>query len=144
MTKPGPPTLFIYRGLPGSGKTTRANEHGCLVISSRDMYSMVGGEYQYDLRIGKEEPAPCRPRIKAWAHGIIAQTLNIGADVAVAETLVKREMVQVYIDLARACHANFKVIDCFISAADSHKRNTHNVPVEVINDLAENFEPWVS
>jgi len=45
--------LKIYRGLTGSGKTTRANQEGTIVLSPADMYSMRDGKYQWNREYSK-------------------------------------------------------------------------------------------
>ena len=41
-------TLFILRGLPGSGKTTLAKSIGAVHFEA-DMYFMEGNEYKFDV-----------------------------------------------------------------------------------------------
>ena len=135
-------TLHIFRGLPGSGKTTRANRIGCLVVSPQDMFSTVGGEYRYADRIGESPSNDLQGRIQAWAEHLVRQTLAIGADVAVAETLCSLESLDRWVQIGLQKGAAVKVTDCVIEAWQSQKWNTHNVPAAVIDNMAEAWEPY--
>jgi hypothetical protein len=138
------PTLHIFRGLPGSGKTTAANKIGCLVISPQDMYSVVGGVYDFHGRIGNDREASRNARrdAKAWAMNIVWRTLVIGCDVAVAEVLPRLVDVKRWDEIGRAATANIRVVDMPCNVATAKARNIHNVPDEVIEDMAAAWEPW--
>ena len=136
------PTLHIFRGLPGSGKTTKANQIGCLVISPRDMFSMIDGEYAYEARVGRPTRPAAEKALMRWARHAVGDMLHLGADVALAETLLTMAHLQPWIDMANMHNANVKVTDCFITVDQSFERNTHGVPRDVIQDMADKWEPW--
>lgn len=77
------PRMTIYRGLPGSGKTTAANKLGCLVLSPLGMFAMEGGIYAYSERMHWEN----RKRARDVFLHILRSSLACGFDVAVAEVL---------------------------------------------------------
>jgi len=134
------PTLHIFRGLPGSGKTTEANKLGCLVVSPQDMYSVVGGEYRWNDRVGNVEEG--RKDARFWAEEVVRTTLSAGADVAVAEVLATLHAVRKWLVLANWENADYRVVDMPCDVELSLARNIHNVPGATIRDMAARWEPW--
>ena len=128
------PILNIFRGLPGSGKTTDANKTGTLVISPSDMYSMRNGKYQWC----KEYEDQCQD----WSIEILEFCIMHEIDVSIAEVLPTIESVKFYTELAEEKGYTVKVYDLKISVEESLKRNTHNVPIEHIQAMAESWEDW--
>lgn len=127
-------TLYIFRGLPGSGKTTEANKLGCIVISAQDMYAMRDGEYKWSAQNTKDA--------KLWAENILGLCLRAGVDVAIAEVMPKLEKVKMLIDDARGFGYNCKVTDLIVDVETSLARNIHNVPEKTIRLMDKAFEPW--
>lgn len=133
------PTLHIFRGLPGSGKTSEANKLGCLVVSPWDMFCTVDGEYCFAERSGEPD---AKRRKTEWALRIIEATLRERCDVAVAEVLPRKIDVEPYCKLARQTQSKLVVKDLIVDVETSLARNVHNVPEHVIRSMADNFEPW--
>lgn len=120
--------LYIVRGLPGAGKSTYAKSLGCLVYEA-DQYFMKGGKYVWDPR-----------RIKnahIWCKRNVGQMLSRELDVCVANTFVKTEHIQEYIDLANKFRSEY----CVIKIVGDHK-NVHNVPDEVVARMKSEWEDW--
>lgn len=133
-------TLYIFRGLPGSGKTTEANKLGCLVLSPADMYSMVGGEYKFHDRIGSD-PAKRQAAFR-WALGVADDALMRGMDVAIASVLPKRKSLKPWIALSEKHGTGLVIRDMIIDVETSIARNVHAVPEEVVRSMHEQFVPW--
>jgi len=127
-------TLYIFRGLPGSGKTTAANKLGCLVISPQDMFAMRDGKYCFDERN--------REMANHASECIMRIMLSHGADVAIAEVMPYISKINKYKELAKAFHYSVVVQDMPCTVEESIARNTHNVPEEVIRSMYAAFQPY--
>lgn len=126
--------LYIFRGLPGSGKSTEAKKIGCIVLEPQDNWFIQNGKYKW---------------IKEKAHVaennsilLLQCIMNIGYDVAVAEILPRLEDIYKYIDVAKSFNYNYEVIDLKISPQLSYERNIHNVNFEDIKHYDEIWEDW--
>ena len=128
------PCCYIHRGLPGSGKTPAANEHGCLVISPHDMYSYRCGEYQFDHKR--------RIEARRWGYSLFGSALFERVDVAIAEVLPTHKSMREYIERAEREGYHVIVFDHIVDVETSLKRNKHKVPLEVIESMAAAFQPW--
>jgi len=128
------PVLYIFRGLPGAGKSTAAAHPGCLVISPQDMYATRGGVYRYCH--GQDVAA------LGWATRLVEVAMKARVDLAIAEVLPRREDVEYWVNLARRYVYDVRVHDLYITPALSYSRNTHNVPRPVIESMARAWEPW--
>ena len=126
--------LTIFRGLPGSGKSTEANKLGTLVLSPSDMYSMRDGKYQWCQEY--------QERSKEWCLEILEFCFMHEMDITIAEVLPTIKSVMKYVTPALAKGYNIEVIDLECTIEESLKRNIHNVPIEHIEGMAKAFEPW--
>jgi predicted ABC-type ATPase len=124
-------TLYIIRGLPGSGKSTIARK---LVHESRireaDMYHIVNGEYKYNP-----------DKVKAaheWCLNEMKHLMTEPADCAVANTFTRRWEYQPYIKAAKSAGFYVQVIDCF-----GPWRNIHGVPEHVIKEMKNRWKNHV-
>lgn len=133
------PRLFIHRGLPGSRKTTHANAHGCLAISVEDNYSTVDSQYKWEERIGDTDN---KTVAYTWLINILAVTFQAGCDVAIAEVLPQRFLIDHIAAFAKK--HNYDVVVYFhdITIENSIKYNTHSVKESVIRDFASVWEPY--
>jgi hypothetical protein len=108
------------------------------------MYSVVGGVYDFHGRIGNDREASQETRlaIRVWARDLVARTMILGCDVAIAEVMPRVIDVMSWASLARGVGGTYRVIDMPCDIATAKARNTHNVPDEVIEDMAAAWEPW--
>ena len=127
-------TLTIFRGLPGSGKTTRANELGTIVLSPADMYSTRDGKYCWTPEMSEKG--------RKWAMEILEFSLLHEIDITVAEVLPKIASVMRYVIPAIKKGYKIKVIDCESTIDKSFCRNVYGVPIEAIKIMDDAFEPW--
>lgn len=135
--------LIIMRGLPGSGKSTRAREIVEIglcgpgfkaTIRSTDDQFMVNGKYVFNPRmLGVNHAANLRlveQDMKDEIPCIIVDNTNIKRrDFAPYITLAKKYGY----DVREEVIAERNVDTCF-------ERNSHNVPREAIQRMADNFE----
>jgi predicted kinase len=90
--------LFLLRGLPGSGKTTLANQLGGSLVEA-DRYFMEYGDYKFDASKLKEAHAWCREQVQNWM-----ETNGRGFDVpriVVSNTFTQEWEMKPYYDLAK-------------------------------------------
>lgn len=134
------PYLTIIRGLPGSGKSTRARAYaadsGALLIEP-DMFITRHGEYCYTA--GDFQTAV------NLARETVILAAQVSADVIYADVLPTKQDVNDII----ICYQCFcvwppivNVIDMSCDVLDSMKRNRHGVKREDIEAMAAAWEPW--
>lgn len=118
-------TLYIFRGLPGSGKSTRAAKLAAELKCEHfeaDQFFMVDGEYRFN------------PKMLHAAHGVCyTNTLNelyAGNNVIVSNTFTTLKEMENYIESAVAFGANVYIIEC-----DGDYGSIHNVPQEAIERM---------
>lgn len=128
-------TLHIFRGLPGSGKSTAARklaeETGAILIEP-DMLLVQDGKYNYGpKRFGKAQNT---------ALVLISAVAHRRADIIYADVLPCRYEVCIIQNWAQG----YKVIvhDLKITPEESKARNRHNVQPEDIDRMAREWEDW--
>lgn len=126
-------TLYLIRGVPGSGKSTFANQlkrSGLVevVIEADDYFIDWQGHYKFDasqLRVAHEQS---QYRVEEW--------LNEKLNVAVSNTSTTEREVETYKKLAEKYKANF----VSIIVENRHQGiNTHGVPEEKIQQMRQRF-----
>jgi len=122
------PTLTIVRGLPGSGKSTKAKSLGCFHVEA-DMYHIEDGQYNWQAHHVK--------RAHAWCRRMVEEAIRMHMDVAVSNTFTQVWEFKEYLDMAERYQYNVKVIRC---TADYG--NIHNVPQANLDRMRERFEDY--
>jgi predicted kinase len=121
--------LVLYRGLPGSGKSTAAEaQHPTYIHTEADAY-FVGedGVYRFDpSKLGQAH---------AWCIGVAEGALRAGASVTVANTFSRHWEMAGYIALAKRLGARLTVI-----TMNGDYGNTHGVPAETIEKMRARWE----
>lgn len=124
--------LYIIRGIPGSGKTTLANNMrsagmvDCVVEADQYMVDHEGN-YFFDpasLRYCHER---CQDEVKL--------ALAVGANCAVANTFTRKWEMKPYFDMAERGGHNVTEIIC-----GGRFGSIHGVPQEKIEDMFARFE----
>lgn len=128
------PTLNIFRGLPGSGKTTRANQMDTIVLSPADMYSRRDGVYKWSEKMSREG--------QKWAMEIFEYCLLHEIDITIAEVLPKIKCVMKWVVPALKKGYKINVVDCNVSVKESAERNVHKVSLKHICYMQHDWEPW--
>lgn len=129
--------VYVVRGLPGSGKSTRAGQlaAGGGVVHSADDFFMLNGEYLFDVSRIKEA--------HEWNFAKFCQSLEKGVEVVVCDNTNSRAWEYFhYIEAAwwYGYQVEIESMD-MISAEDSAARTVHNVPIEFIQKLINQWEP---
>lgn len=142
-------TLYIIRGIPGSGKSTFAK--GLLNEFMRtkqtayhyesDEFFMVDGEYKFDgSKLGAAH-ASCFNNIKS---AIVGEVENV----IVSNTFTTMKEMKDYLDLAERNGYDVKVFRMMGSCTDPDAdiltrfadfKNEHKVPIEVLYNMANRF-----
>ena len=137
-------TLIIMRGLPGSGKSTKARElQEKGVIHSTDTYftNPSTGEYKFDFEKTKEyHQNNLEAAIESMEAGI--------SPVIIDNTNTQRWEFQKYLDAAEEFGYDVKIetldptnySEDFIKELAERQKKTHNVPEQVIIDMLKRWE----
>ena len=125
--------LHIYRGLPGSGKTTLADKIGCIVINPCDDWGNQAGCHALNEQMIEAA------RIKSL--GLLDYLLRNEYDVAVCEVLPNLEYLLPYLDLAEQHTYQVNIVNLKISREESSSRNNHSVGNKIIDFY---LDQWVT
>lgn len=126
--------LTLIRGLPGSGKSTRAKElcaqTGAEHIETDMFFTDLAGNYNYDPDLVSTAHRWCLARTKAL--------LGQSDSVVVSNTFTRRWEIEPYVELIE----NYFPDDCQIEiiTCTGRYQNVHGVPAEVIERMRERWE----
>lgn len=138
-------TLYIIRGLPGSGKSTLGEK---LADSYMDYHPELGGtqhyshaaddwftdaqgNYNFDPEQLPQAHADCIERTaKAMAFGV--------ENVAVCNTFSQRWEAEPYLTLAKKLDYQVVIIEC-----QNNFGNIHDVPQQSIDNMKSRWEPLI-
>jgi hypothetical protein len=123
--------LKLYRGLPGSGKTTRSKEENLdfLHYESDHLFCDTSGKYRFDMQIYKDA--------KDFIYKIVDIALSRGESVALSGVFPLKKSTEEYELLAEFHNAEFNIITCIENFG-----SIHNVPLFVINKMTADFETF--
>jgi len=133
------PDLILVRGVPGSGKTTLANECAAtyrsagissVVVSADDWMVDEDGKYAYDhMRL---------PHCHTMCQREVCRQMTEGTRVIfVANTFVRKWEAEVYLQLARLWGYTVTVY-----RMTGEYENVHGVPADKVAIMKANMEPY--
>lgn len=122
--------LNLFRGIPGSGKSSTAQKmFPGVLLCENDMYHMHNGVYEWS--------AKNMPNAIQWCMDMVKTALNNKMDVIVANTFVKRRFVQAYKNLADEYGADFIVYRC-----TGNFKNVHGLSEDMVANFEKSMEDW--
>lgn len=127
--------LILIRGIPGSGKTTFAKK-----LMQSDSFMPHLQHFEADMWFdryngGKFDPKKLK-KAHEWCQKQTKDHLNMGFNVIVSNTFIKRWEVEKYHEIAEEC-------GCFVEemTMTGEYQNVHGVPDSKVQSMKENFEP---
>lgn len=123
--------LIIIRGLPGSGKSTKAKsllrENPGWHHYEADMYFVQDGVYKFDgSKIGKAHE---------WCRTMTERALDEGYTVIVSNTFTTKFETQPYLDMAKKKNIPIEII-----LMTENYGSIHDVPQNVMEKMRKRFE----
>jgi len=122
--------LILIRGLPGSGKSTKAKElalkMGAVHIETDMFWSPLHGS-----------DSPKLSKAHAWCRRQTDNWLRRGKSVIVSNTFVQMWEMQPYLDLATKHEVPVTVL-----VANGKYQNIHGAPDEKIAEMKTRWEPF--
>jgi predicted kinase len=127
-------TLYIVRGLPGSGKSTFAKTLGGTHFET-DNFFMVDGEYKFDGSKIKEAHNWCQNSVNSAM--ILNNTAGLNETIVVSNTFTQEWEMKPYFEMAETY--GYRVFSIIVENRHGGV-NQHNVPEEVLNSMKNRFE----
>lgn len=130
--------LIILRGIPGSGKTTRANELMQYYIKENKTVS----HYEADMFFTKPDGTyDWKPNLVGVAHKWCQDKVRNALDncdvVIVANTSLTTAEVDTYVEIGKAAGANI-----VIQRLTGNYQNVHKVPEETLQKMKEKLQDY--
>ena len=133
-------TLYIVRGLPGSGKSTFAKKlvGSDFLVCEADKYFIdkETNEYKFDPSKIKDAHAYCQNLVETYMKDSLVNDQWYG-EIAVSNTFTQEWEMNVYFDLAKKYDYTVFVI---IVENRQGGKNTHGVPEEKLEIMKNRFE----
>ena len=127
-------TLYIVRGLPGSGKSTFAKSIGGIHIEA-DQYFMENGKYNFDITKIKLAHNYCQTQTETWMKNDGIQVNS--SKIVVSNTFTQEWEMQPYYELAEKY--GYRVFSLIVE--NRHKgENIHGVPDDKLEVMKNRFE----
>lgn len=127
-------TLYIVRGLPGSGKSTFAKSIGGIHIEA-DQFFMENGKYNFDITKIKLAHKYCQNQTEAWmkTDGVQVDNTNI----VVSNTFTQEWEMEPYFKIAE--DFGYRVFTIIVENRHGGK-NIHDVPEDKLEQMKNRFE----
>lgn len=127
-------TLYIVRGVPGSGKSTFAKSLGGTHFET-DSYFMVDGEYKFDFTKLKEAHKWCQDSVNTAM--ILNHTTGQNEVIVVSNTFTQEWEMQPYFEMSESW--GYQVFSIIVENRHGGV-NTHGVPEDKIEIMKNRFE----
>lgn len=121
-------TLYLVRGIPGSGKSTFARSLGFKHHFEADMFFLdERGNYKFDASKIK--------KAHEWCQSKFLAALSSGENIVVSNTFIRKWEMEFY--KQKAEEFGYKVI---VKTMTGNYENIHGVPSWKIEQMKNNFE----
>ena len=127
-------TLYIVRGVPGSGKSTFAKSIGGIHIEA-DQFFMENGKYNFDITKIKLAHKYCKNQTEAWMKTDGVQVNN--DKIVVSNTFTQEWEIEPYFELAEKY--GYRVFSLIVENRHDGK-NIHDVPEDKLEQMKNRFE----
>ena len=127
-------TLYIVRGLPGSGKSTFAKSIGGIHIEA-DQFFMENGKYNFDVTKIKLAHKYCQNQTEAWMKTDGVQVDN--TKIVVSNTFTQEWEMEPYFKMAE--NFGYRVFTIIVENRHGGK-NIHDVPEDKLEQMKNRFE----
>lgn len=122
--------LNLFRGIPGSGKSSAAQKmFPGVLLCENDMFHMHNSQYEWK--------AENMPKAISWCVSMVRTALENGLDVCVANTFTKRKFVEAYKKIAEEFGAEFTVYRCV-----GRFKNVHGLSDSMVAGFEKAMEDW--
>lgn len=127
-------TLYIVRGIPGSGKSTFAKSIGGVHIEA-DQFFMMNGKYNFDITKIKLAHKYCQNQTEAWMKTDGVQVNN--NKIVVSNTFTQEWEMEPYFKLAEKY--GYKTFSLIVENRHGGV-NEHGVPEDKLELMKTRFE----
>ena len=127
-------TLYIVRGIPGSGKSTFAKSIGGVHIEA-DQFFMMNGKYNFDITKIKLAHKYCQNQTEAWMKTDGTQVNN--DKIVVSNTFTQEWEMEPYFKLAEKY--GYKTFSLIVENRHGGV-NEHGVPEDKLELMKTRFE----
>ena len=127
-------TLYIVRGIPGSGKSTFAKSIGGVHIEA-DQFFMMNGKYNFDITKIKLAHKYCQNQTEAWMKTDGVQVNN--NKIVVSNTFTQEWEMEPYFKLAEKY--GYKTFSLIVENRHGGV-NEHGVPEDKLEIMKNRFE----
>ena len=127
-------TLYIVRGVPGSGKSTFAKSIGGVHIEA-DQFFMMNGKYNFDITKIKLAHKYCQNQTEAWMKTDGTQVNN--DKIVVSNTFTQEWEMEPYFKLAEKY--GYKTFSLIVENRHGGV-NEHGVPEDKLEIMKNRFE----
>lgn len=131
-------TLYIVRGLPGSGKSTFAKElvgHEFLVCEADKYFLDEAGVYKFDMSKIKEAHEYCRNLVETYMRDSLVND-QFYRKIAVSNTFTQEWEMKPYMELAEKY--GYRVFSVVVENRHGGE-NVHGVPAETLEKMKNRF-----
>ena len=127
-------TLYLVRGVPGSGKSTFAKSLGGTHFET-DSYFMVDGEYKFDFTKLKEAHKWCQDSVNTSM--ILNHTTGSHEVIVISNTFTQEWEMKPYFEMAESW--GYRVFSIIVENRHGGV-NEHGVPEDKIEVMKNRFE----